>query len=303
MDPPWGEPRVDDYLIYTYTDTCSMEFWSVDVEKTIIHCEQYRRRTAGALPLSRFGFFAGKTEKIDRALEQLNLSLVLRGDGVLEYDDHHEELHAPFVLLLRPGKRYRYHPVTNWDEVSFVFESPLETILNRWHFDSLPGPVWPMRGMHQVRTYVDTARELSMHVGFDGIIDQIDRLAELILVACIWGQPADVLTGSDKRLFDAQRWLRCNYDEDITISAVASSFCFSAAAFRRLWRTRIGGSPLAYLRELRFREAARMLLETNAGIGEIAHMVGFSDQRYFSKAFRHWSGRTPTDYRAKLCFL
>jgi len=280
-----------------------MEFWSIDVEKTIIHCAHYRRRIGGALPLDRFGFFNEKTEKIDRALDLLNLSLVLRGDGILEYDDHHKELHAPFALLLRPGKRYRYYPLSNWDEVSFVFESPLETILHRWHFDSIPGPVWPMRGMHFIRSYIDAIKDLSIHAGFHGVIDQIERLAELLVIASTWGQPSDISNGSEKRLFDAQRWLRGNYNKNITIDDVAHRFCFSAASFHRQWRLRIGGSPLAYVREMRFREAARMLLETNAGIGEIANLVGFSDQRYFSKAFHRWSGKTPTIYRVKHSFL
>ena len=47
-------------------------------------------------------------------------------------------------------------------------------------------------------------------------------------------------------------------------------------------------------------EAARRLRFTDLTIGEIAHEVGFTDQMYFSRAFKRHFGKPPTSYRDAL---
>jgi AraC family transcriptional regulator, transcriptional activator of pobA len=47
-------------------------------------------------------------------------------------------------------------------------------------------------------------------------------------------------------------------------------------------------------------EAARLLRFTDAGVGEIAHAVGFEDPLYFSRAFKRRGGEAPMAYRERL---
>lgn len=47
----------------------------------------------------------------------------------------------------------------------------------------------------------------------------------------------------------------------------------------------------------RMLEAARLLRFTERPIGEIASRAGFDDQLYFSRSFKQYYGRTPTEYR------
>ena len=44
-------------------------------------------------------------------------------------------------------------------------------------------------------------------------------------------------------------------------------------------------------------EAARLLRFTTLTVGEIAFRAGYTDQLYFSRAFRRRYGAAPTDYR------
>ena len=43
--------------------------------------------------------------------------------------------------------------------------------------------------------------------------------------------------------------------------------------------------------------AAEMLCHTDASLSEIAREVGYSAVSNFSRAFRHWTGKTPAESR------
>jgi AraC-like DNA-binding protein len=53
------------------------------------------------------------------------------------------------------------------------------------------------------------------------------------------------------------------------------------------------------LDELRFELACRFLAETELRVSEIAYSLGFKELGSFHRAFRRWSGSTPSDYRGQ----
>jgi len=59
-----------------------------------------------------------------------------------------------------------------------------------------------------------------------------------------------------------------------------------------------GTSWAQLLDELRSDLAARHLEDTRMSIGEIAFVLGFRSQGSFTRAFKRWTGRTPSDARA-----
>ena len=56
-----------------------------------------------------------------------------------------------------------------------------------------------------------------------------------------------------------------------------------------------GKSPVEIIRQLRLTKADRLLSETSMNISEIAYSVGFSSPSYFSKCYRDYFGKIPTD--------
>ena len=66
-------------------------------------------------------------------------------------------------------------------------------------------------------------------------------------------------------------------------------------AFRRHFHT----TPATYLRKLRAGEAARLLVETDAPIAEIALTAGFADQSHLNRVFKRLMGCTPAAFRAR----
>jgi AraC-like DNA-binding protein len=61
-----------------------------------------------------------------------------------------------------------------------------------------------------------------------------------------------------------------------------------------------GTSHRALVDELRRDLAMRYLGEREIGIAEVAFLLGFSEASAFHRAFRRWSGTTPSAYRRSL---
>lgn len=69
--------------------------------------------------------------------------------------------------------------------------------------------------------------------------------------------------------------------------------------FIRLFTNYMGIPPMRYYARLKIEAARAMLSSTNLHVGEIADKLGFDSQFSFSRAFRHATDVSPTDYRDK----
>jgi transcriptional regulator GlxA family with amidase domain len=60
-----------------------------------------------------------------------------------------------------------------------------------------------------------------------------------------------------------------------------------------------GSTPARYVAEVRVREAARMLVQSDASIDEIAERTGFPNRAYFSRVFRKITRDSPAAFRKR----
>ena len=57
--------------------------------------------------------------------------------------------------------------------------------------------------------------------------------------------------------------------------------------------------PLQFIRSVRLKRAAQLLVGSQYNVNEIADMVGFNTLKYFNRYFKEEFGMTPTQYREK----
>ena len=60
----------------------------------------------------------------------------------------------------------------------------------------------------------------------------------------------------------------------------------------------IGKSPMATLREIRMRHAARLLKNSNMYIDQVSKESGYNSKTSFSRVFRQTFGKYPNEYRS-----
>lgn len=96
-------------------------------------------------------------------------------------------------------------------------------------------------------------------------------------------------------VFQAMDYIRAHYS-NISLADVAGVVGLSPAYFSSLFKKETGLSYTNYLNRIRISESKR-LLRQEGSIAEIALMVGYSDQSYFSNVFRKCEGVTPKSWR------
>lgn len=85
---------------------------------------------------------------------------------------------------------------------------------------------------------------------------------------------------------------------DYTVDQLASDIGMSRANLYKKTQQMLGITPNEFLRNVRLKQAATLLSETNEPVNQISLMVGFQTPRYFSQCFRQMFGVTPSEYRS-----
>jgi AraC family transcriptional regulator len=96
----------------------------------------------------------------------------------------------------------------------------------------------------------------------------------------------------------AQRYIRVNLSEKLSLSDIAREAGSSSYHFARLFLAYTGETPFDFLRRIRLATALRMLQEDSEGpVTEIALSVGYETPSAFNKAFKKMLNLNPSDFR------
>lgn len=101
----------------------------------------------------------------------------------------------------------------------------------------------------------------------------------------------------DEDIVQVQVWLQDNYEQDITIKALAEQFELSVRTLNRRFKSATGVTPLNYLQQLRIDAAKDLLKKTNLSIYEVACQVGYHDLSHFNRLFKRLLATNPKKYR------
>jgi YesN/AraC family two-component response regulator len=87
--------------------------------------------------------------------------------------------------------------------------------------------------------------------------------------------------------------------EHLTLQSMCGHFGISQTYISRLFRKYSDQSFINYLTGARIERAKRYLVNRDIPIKDIAPMVGFDDQFYFSRVFRSLTGQSPSKYQPR----
>lgn len=94
-----------------------------------------------------------------------------------------------------------------------------------------------------------------------------------------------------------KRYLNQHYRENIVIKDLPDSFGVTSTYLSMLFKKETGLTLKEYLINLKMNGAKKMLRETNNQIVEVAEMMGYDNEHYFSRLFKQKVGITPSQYR------
>lgn len=100
-------------------------------------------------------------------------------------------------------------------------------------------------------------------------------------------------------LLRAQQLVHDRFDEPLRIGQIAREVDVHPAHLARAFRAHFRMSLGSYLRRLRLEWAAGQLATSRLSLAELALAAGFADQSHFTRAFKRYSGFTPSAYRLR----
>jgi len=131
------------------------------------------------------------------------------------------------------------------------------------------------------------------------LIEQREKLREKFSSEPGLNRPAICSTDKDKEFIDR---LHLILEKEITnaefsVDDFAVQMGLGRTVFYKKVKGITGHSPNEYLRIIRMKKAAEMLLSSNLTVAEVSYKVGINDPFYFSKCFKAQFGMAPSIYQ------
>ncbi|WP_159882521.1 response regulator [Paenibacillus puerhi] len=158
--------------------------------------------------------------------------------------------------------------------------------LNEWFGDNLPAG----RPEDEPRFHVPTDDEgrLALELWEQQLVRSLTELSKQLLQS--QRQESNVI-------FEIAAYIRNHYHQDITLQEIANHFYLSREYISRKFKQEFGENLSDYLSGIRMEKAKLLLLNPHLRISQIAAMVGYDDEKYFSKVFKKMEGVSPNEYR------
>jgi two-component system response regulator YesN len=147
---------------------------------------------------------------------------------------------------------------------------------------------------NEILKEIDTLEELSRF----GTLDHLKKkICDIVLL--VFGKINQDKIGN-KFVQSAIDYINENYSKNIDLETVAKNIYISSSYVSTLFKQVIGINFVDYLHTVRLNKACELLKDSKLKAYEVAYMVGYNDDKYFSQIFKKHLGLTPSQYRDSL---
>jgi AraC-like DNA-binding protein len=109
-----------------------------------------------------------------------------------------------------------------------------------------------------------------------------------------------VAVGTDQRLSKILNYIQLNYQNELSVDALAHQFGMNTTAFCRYFKENTSKPMVQYINEMRVGYACKLLMDKTMSISQICYESGFSNIANFNRIFKRINGCTPSGYRRKI---
>jgi AraC-like DNA-binding protein len=171
----------------------------------------------------------------------------------------------------------------------------------------LPEAIMLRGARDQALEGLDVARRMllfEMERPSQGSVVMVARILDLLFIQILRasaagrdGPPSWLAGALDPQLGPAVSAIHADPGHDWTVGQLAGLCNLSRSRFSERFTERVGKPPSTYLTLVRLGGAAKLLRDTSTPVGVIAHMVGYTSEPGFSRAFRAHYGSSPARWR------
>ena len=144
----------------------------------------------------------------------------------------------------------------------------------------------------------------TIHIGFENLLEVWDKKRSINQAKSIIYYILDKMANnqktsiSDTSVAAGVRYIDAHFsDSKIDIETVCGVAFISVSSLQRGFAKYFGMSPKQYLIQLRMNRALELLTENKLSVKEISFVCGFTDEKYFSRAFKKRYGCSPSQLK------
>jgi len=146
---------------------------------------------------------------------------------------------------------------------------------------------------------IDGQNILGIQNGKERASEKVIKRLELFMMDLMANENSDVFgiqTKSAINYMNIVSVLSHNTDKNIQIKDIARMCNMSESNVKKIFKKYSGVGIMHYFNSLKMKKA-QSLLESGYSVGEAAEALGFTDQNYFSAAFKKAVGKPPIKYK------
>ena len=98
------------------------------------------------------------------------------------------------------------------------------------------------------------------------------------------------------------QYLSDNVCNNLSLEDVCNKFFIRKSRLSVIFKEYTGKSPMHFFKDLKLKQAKKLLLEENMSVSQICDLLGYSSIHNFTRFFKSATGFSPTGYRKSLTF-
>ncbi|OXM82568.1 response regulator [Paenibacillus rigui] len=135
---------------------------------------------------------------------------------------------------------------------------------------------------------LDGKGEFSFHIWQKELLNDLLRLSQYLKAPH---------SKSRNVIHEIVRYLKLHYTQDISLQELSDMFHLNRDYISRKFKQEFHETIIDYVIRLRMEKAKVLLMNPHLKIVQVAEMVGYEDEKYFSRVFKKCMGQSPNHYR------
>lgn len=221
----------------------------------------------------------------EKSLQKINIFSIKKSYAQLLINSMDQEDEEKAMAVIAQTEAFFRQNTAEAIEVKLFYSNMISTIFERYNHCFVDG--------EETRDYTSYHNKIMAITRIQSIV----LLFKDVIFLVIKNIKNYRLDNSNYIIRKAIDYIENNYDKEISLQSLSAHLNLSKHYVCYLFKKETGDNITLYVNKLRIEKAKQLIVESNSKVKEIYDQLGYSDQQYFSKIFKKFTGMTVMQYR------
>jgi len=197
--------------------------------------------------------------------------------------------------VMRAGDMARIHRI--FDKLALLFHSGSLTVQHALQLHHIVNAYLYCFKLDYEEQLLYSREQLLM--SYDSVQEMLQDLRQCVAGSELKTQDKETVQTSNETFRVILSYVNNHFTEDVSIQSLSQQYYTNPSYISQLFKKEIGETFTAYIAKLRIAYACELLRGTNLLVGEVAEKSGYMDYFYFTRMFKKFMGKTPSQFRTE----